>query len=395
MFEYTSWGVFILSFLLCYSILTKTFLSREERELISRLFGSSKKNSSKKNKLPKKNKNKKRKKKIKNTTDSDIQIASSAEYNDNNLAEDIEEEPEGDHKEATLSLMNFLQASMQHLVSNNINLGASDRFGANLFLAGSCEVVREENNLNYDQFLNLLERVLSLIGNKSSTAKKLADNYEEYLLEPQYISMFQSGSNALKQFLKGDESASSQIENAINDWRNPKKETSTTDGPIAVLFTDIVGSTKLTQELGDEGAQKVLRVHNAIVRVALKDFSGKEVKHTGDGIMARFLKSHQAVESALIMIKGLQAHNSENQDLSLHMRIGINAGEPIVEENDLFGSTVQMAARICDAAETDKILVSNIVRELSQGKPINFDEAGKYGMKGIDDPVILYEPTRK
>jgi hypothetical protein len=129
MFEYTSWGVFILSFLLCYSILTKTFLSREERELISRLFGSSKKNSSKKNKLPKKNKNKKRKKKIKNTTDSDIQIASSAEYNDNNLAEDIEEEPEGDHKEATLSLMNFLQASMQHLVSNNINLGASDRFG--------------------------------------------------------------------------------------------------------------------------------------------------------------------------------------------------------------------------------------------------------------------------
>ena len=179
------------------------------------------------------------------------------------------------------------------------------------------------------------------------------------------------------------------------DWRNPKKETSTTDGPIAVLFTDIVGSTKLTQELGDEGAQKVLRVHNAIVRVALKDFSGKEVKHTGDGIMARFLKSHQAVESALIMIKGLQAHNSENQDLSLHMRIGINAGEPIVEENDLFGSTVQMAARICDAAETDKILVSNIVRELSQGKPINFDEAGKYGMKGIDGPVILYEPTRK
>ena len=111
--------------------------------------------------------------------------------------------------------------------------------------------------------------------------------------------------------------------------------------------------------------------------------------------MARFSKSHQAVESALIMIKGLKAHNSENKELALHMRIGINAGEPIVEENDLFGSTVQMAARICDAAETDKILVSNIVRELSQGKPIVFDEAGKYGMKGIDGPVILYEPSRK
>ena len=396
MFEYASWGVFILSFLLSYSILTKTFLSRDERDIISSFLGTSNKNKTQKNRPSKKKKNKKKKKTNKIKPDININLASSAENDVDEFNENIEdEEPQGDDKEATLSLMNFLQASVKHLVSNNINLGVSDRFGANLFLAGSCEVVRENSALNYDQFLKLLERVLSLIGNKSSAAKKLADNYEEYLLEPQYISMFQAGSEALKQFLKGDLSAPSQIENAINDWRNPKKDSSTTDGPIAVLFTDIVGSTKLTQELGDEGAQKVLRVHNAIVRVALKDYSGKEVKHTGDGIMARFSKSHQAVESALIMIKGLQAHNSENQELALHMRIGINAGEPIVEENDLFGSTVQMAARICDAAETDKILVSNIVRELSQGKPINFDEAGKYGMKGIDGPVILYEPIRK
>ncbi len=396
MFEYASWGVFILSFLLSYSILTKTFLSRDERDIISSFLGTSNKNKTQKNRPSKKKKNKKKKKTNKIKPDININLASSAENDVDEFNENIEdEEPQGDDKEATLSLMNFLQASVKHLVSNNINLGVSDRFGANLFLAGSCEVVRENSALNYDQFLKLLERVLSLIGNKSSAAKKLADNYEEYLLEPQYISMFQAGSEALKQFLKGDLSAPSQIENAINDWRNPKKDSSTTDGPIAVLFTDIVGSTKLTQELGDEGAQKVLRVHNAIVRVALKDYSGKEVKHTGDGIMARFSKSHQAVESALIMIKGLQAHNSENRELALHMRIGINAGEPIVEENDLFGSTVQMAARICDAAETDKILVSNIVRELSQGKPINFDEAGKYGMKGIDGPVILYEPIRK
>ncbi|PPR77881.1 MAG: hypothetical protein CFH01_01311 [Alphaproteobacteria bacterium MarineAlpha2_Bin1] len=403
MLEYASWGIFVLSFLLSYSLLTRVFLSREERDLMSSIFGSSQKdiNVSKKNrsnslnkkKSSKKSKNKKRK------IDNDSVIVPSSDNFDEELSEDIElnqeDDPEGDDKEATLALMNFLQNSLQHLVSKNINISSSDRFGTNLYLAGACEVVREDSSLNYDQFIKLLERVLSLIGNKVSAAKKLADNYDEYLLEPQYISIFQAGTDALKDYLKGDMTAASKIENAINEWRNPKKDSSTTDGPIAVLFTDIVGSTKLTQELGDEGAQKVLRVHNAIVRLALRNFSGKEVKHTGDGIMARFSKSHQAVESALIMIKGLKAHNSENKELSLHMRIGINAGEPIVEENDLFGSTVQMAARICDAAETDKILVSNIVRELSQGKPIVFDEAGKYGMKGIDGPVILYEPSRK
>ena len=136
-----------------------------------------------------------------------------------------------------------------------------------------------------------------------------------------------------------------------------------------------------------------MRAHNAIVRVALKDHGGTEVKHTGDGIMARFGHSHQAVEASLIMLKGVIAHNKEWPALPLHMRIGINAGEPIVEDNDLFGSTVQMAARVCDAAETDGVLVTNIVRELCAGKSLKFKEAGKYGMKGIDGPVVLYTPA--
>jgi class 3 adenylate cyclase len=77
------------------------------------------------------------------------------------------------------------------------------------------------------------------------------------------------------------------------------------------------------------------------------------------------------------MIRGVHDHNKSKPKLALHMPIGINAGEPIVEDNDLFGSTVQMAARICDAAETDHMLVSNIVRELCHGKSLGFKEAGK------------------
>ena len=93
------------------------------------------------------------------------------------------------------------------------------------------------------------------------------------------------------------------------------------------------------------------------------------------------------------MLEGLKAHNAKGDGLPLHMRIGINSGEPIVEDNDLFGTTVQMAARICDAAETDQLLVSSIVRDLYSGQTIKFDASGQYGMKGIAEPVTLYEPS--
>ena len=403
--KYASWAIFILAFLASYALLSKIFLTQKERSAISNIFGGNakqtnkntkNKKSTKKKNIKSKSKNKKRSKK-KKRPNLDLQIETQ-EKDLSKEAADVDESgenEEGDHKEATLALMNFLEGSIEHLVNKKIKIGSSDRFGANLYLAGACEVVKQNNSLTYNQFVKLLEKVLALIGNKPSVAQKLADQYEEYLLEAQYISIFQSGSSALESFLKGNEEALESIAEALEQWRNPKKdEVAASDGPITVLFTDIVGSTKLTQQLGDEGAQKVVRVHNAIVRVALKDFRGKEVKHTGDGIMARFAQSFQAVESAIIMIKGLEAHNKENPELPLHMRIGINAGEPIVEENDLFGSTVQMAARICDAAETDRILVSNIVRELSAGKSINFGEAGKYGMKGIEGPVTLYEPNK-
>ena len=378
------------------------FLTSAERAALGGIVGASRQREPKKRR---KKRTKSRKKKVvptlmldgENQQDFDKDAVTESPKDVDDAEQELDEDsPPGDNKAASVALMRFLEGSIAKLVDNKVTISGADRFGANLFLAGACEVVKQDSALNYNQFVQLLKKVLALVGNKPDVAQKLADKYEEYLLEPQYIAMFQAGSSALERYLKGDEGATSLIASALSDWRNPKKDSvSTTEGPIAVVFTDIVGSTKLTQELGDEGAQKVVRVHNAIVRVALKDFQGKEVKHTGDGIMARFAKSHQAVEAALIMVKGLEAHNAQSPELPLHMRIGINAGEPIVEENDLFGSTVQMAARICDAAETDKILVSNIVRELSQGKSLNFVEAGKYGMKGIEGPVVLYEPGQK
>ena len=73
------------------------------------------------------------------------------------------------------------------------------------------------------------------------------------------------------------------------------------------------------------------------------------------------------------------------------MRIGLNAGEPIVEENDLFGTTVQIAARICSLADKDQIFVSNVVKELAAGKSYSFKPLGERTLKGISEPQTVFE----
>ncbi len=378
-----SFIVFVGAFFVCFALLSMIFFTGDDFQTLRRMMG-----------LPAAAPRAAGPRSPAAVTEAIAEAAADAEA----AEEDDEEEaqPEGDADGATQSLMKFLEGSIAHLIKQKIQIGGADKFGANLFLAGAAEVIKDENSLNDAQFVELLQKALALIGNKADAAQKLADKYEEYLLEPQYIGTFQAGSKALRKYAKGDEKSLTAMAKAIEKWRNPKEtDVAKNDGPITVLFTDIVGSTKITQELGDEGAQKIVRAHNAIVRVALKDYGGTEVKHTGDGIMARFAHSHQSVEASLVMLRGVAAHNKEWPALPLHMRIGINAGEPIVEDNDLFGSTVQMAARVCDAAETDGILVTNIVRELCTGKPLKFKEAGKYGMKGIDGPVTLYTPLPK
>ena len=134
-----------------------------------------------------------------------------------------------------------------------------------------------------------------------------------------------------------------------------------------------------------------MRRHNNIVRTALLEFAGKEIKHTGDGIMASFASASNGVEAAIVIQRACNAHNKGRPDLELHLRIGLNAGEPIEEEDDLFGSTVQLSARVCAEAETDEILCTNVVRELSSGKDLTFAAKGATDLKGFKDPIALYK----
>lgn len=159
----------------------------------------------------------------------------------------------------------------------------------------------------------------------------------------------------------------------------------------AIMFTDLKDSTLMTTTLGDTKALHLLHINNALTRNALRDYRGQEVKHTGDGIMASFVKVSDAVGCAIAIQKALATHNQDNPELAMHLRVGLSAGEPIEEHGDLFGNAVQLASRICGHAEPGQILVAEVVRDHCLDQELSFADSGEISLKGFEQAVRVYE----
>lgn len=157
-----------------------------------------------------------------------------------------------------------------------------------------------------------------------------------------------------------------------------------------ILFTDLKDSTAMTARLGDEKALALLELHDRLIRGALREHGGSEVKHTGDGIMASFASSAGGVSSAIAIQRAFAAHNAQRPDESMYVRIGLHGGEPVERSGDLFGSTIQMAARICARCEPGQILVSDVVRSACESYDLPFVDRGQVEVKGFEAPVAVY-----
>jgi class 3 adenylate cyclase len=175
-----------------------------------------------------------------------------------------------------------------------------------------------------------------------------------------------------------------------------------------VLFTDLADSTSMMQRLGDAKGRAVLREHERITREALKAHGGTEVKTMGDGFMASFSSATRALECAVALQRAFAEWNADvgaalapPQDAvlprkdapteAIRVRIGLNAGEPIAEDEDLFGTAVIVTARIAAKAAGGEILASDVVRQLVAGKGFLFSDRGDVVLRGFEDPVRLYE----
>ena len=157
-----------------------------------------------------------------------------------------------------------------------------------------------------------------------------------------------------------------------------------------ILFTDIVESTSLTQRLGDAAAMAMVRAHDEIVRETLKRHRGSEVKHTGDGIMASFEEVESALDFAIAIEAGFAERIAAGGEPPYQVRIGMAAGEPVDHNDDLFGSTVNLASRICDVAGPGEVLVSAEVRELGAGAGFTFEHCEAVNLKGFAEAVPVH-----
>jgi class 3 adenylate cyclase len=167
-------------------------------------------------------------------------------------------------------------------------------------------------------------------------------------------------------------------------------ETPGTSAFRTILFTDLEGSTALLQDVGESAYMVYLTEHDLIIRRALVASRGHEVKHTGDGIMACFVSTVAAVRCATRIQRALAQRDQAKAEIVVKVRIGAAAGEPVENHLDLFGSTVQLAARLCSHAQPEQSLVSNAVAELCIGKGLSFQDLGEISLRGFDRPVRVH-----
>jgi class 3 adenylate cyclase len=180
-------------------------------------------------------------------------------------------------------------------------------------------------------------------------------------------------SAAILSFLQTDDGAGESVPNSPYAVRT-------------ILFTDIEGSTAMMQRLGDLKGREVLREHEQVTRNALASNGGTEVKTIGDAFMAWFGSPQRALECAIALQRAFASREGE----PLSIRVGINAGEPIAEDDDLFGSSVIIAARTAAQAKGGEILLTDVVRQLVAGKGFSFTDRGEVSLRGIEEPVRVH-----
>ena len=160
---------------------------------------------------------------------------------------------------------------------------------------------------------------------------------------------------------------------------------------IAVLITDLVGSTSMRTRLGDHRADEMERWHETIVNKAVADYQGTIVKRLGDGAMAIFTTATDAIAAAAAIQTRL-AREARAQAAAMHVRIGISAGEVVLEENDVRGLPPTEAARLCARAEGGQILTTGLVQHLATARSAaQFRPVGAFDLKGLPGPTPLYE----
>jgi class 3 adenylate cyclase len=164
------------------------------------------------------------------------------------------------------------------------------------------------------------------------------------------------------------------------------------EGVVTVMFTDVVGSTDLTNRLGDEAARRILEDHKAVVRECVAEHGGREIDSIGDGFMMAFGSPRRAVSCAVAIQRSLREHRRQDRYEEVRVRIGLNVGEVLERDGHPFGAAINAARRVVDYAKGSEILVAEPVKQLVGTIPgVSFRDRGRFRLKGFDERWRLYE----
>lgn len=162
-------------------------------------------------------------------------------------------------------------------------------------------------------------------------------------------------------------------------------------GTLTIVFSDIEGSTRRAEELGDDAWMRLLAFHNRLVRRHVERAGGYEVKAQGDGFMLAFPSARSAILCSVEIMRALEAHARSQPTDALRIRIGMHTGEAIEENGDLFGKTVVLAARIANQAAGGEVLISSLVREIVESRgDLVFGPSRDVELKGLRGRHLLH-----
>jgi class 3 adenylate cyclase len=182
---------------------------------------------------------------------------------------------------------------------------------------------------------------------------------------------------------------------AVEQRRPDFSAATAADGTVTIVFSDMEGFTAMTQRLGDHQAHEVIKVHNRIVRQAVKAHGGKEVELQGDGFLLAFPRAAAALQCAGAIHRDCAAYSETNADSPIRVRIGLNTGKPIKNADRFFGISVILAARIAAQAQGGETLVSTAVREdLADDATFVFDQGREAELKGLDGRHRMFRVLR-
>jgi class 3 adenylate cyclase len=163
------------------------------------------------------------------------------------------------------------------------------------------------------------------------------------------------------------------------------------DGTVTIVFSDVAGSTAMSERLGDIRAVEVLRAHTEIVRGQLAAHNGYEVKTQGDGVMVAFSSASRAVRAAIGVQQEVDGWSRKHPETTFEVHVGLHTGEAIREGNDFLGQPVILASRITSEAAAGEILVSSLLKELAESSgEFEFGPVREVTLKGLSGPRRVY-----